>query len=253
MHAKVVIFGENSIFAAMKKVLFALFLTFCATTWATEANQPKEFAPELAALLKAYEGTAAPLLPVAEKRGDIERDFSVVPGRMFVPRAITVDKPRCRVYVLNAFNDTLFSCGVCASRNRGQKRFADDCRTPEGTFKIHGVYNSTDWTYKDTDSKCYGPFFIHLKTPRFYGIGLHGTNAPGSIPGRSSHGCIRLLNENIRIVKGLVTKDLLVTVLADKTATGPTEAPTKAEKKNKPETPKEESSEKPEPAVTDTI
>ena len=28
-------------------------------------------------------------------------------------------------------------------------------------------------------------------------MGLHGTNQPGLIPGRPSHGCIRIKNENI--------------------------------------------------------
>lgn len=200
----------------MKKLFLALFLAVCGIAWAEQDNPVKEFTPELTALLKAYEGTSEPVLPVEEMRGEVSRDLSVVPGRMFLPRSITVDKPRCRVYLLTVFNDTLLRYGVCASRNRGQKKTADDCRTPEGTFKIHGVYNSTDWTYKDTDSKCYGPFFIHLKTPRFYGIGLHGTNAPGSIPGRSSHGCMRLLNDNISVLKTLVTKDMLVTVLPDR-------------------------------------
>lgn len=211
----------------MKKLFLTLFLAVCGIAWAEPDNQVKEFTPELTALLKAYEGTSEPYLPVTDMRSDVSRELSVVPGRMFLPRSITVDKPRCRVHLLTAFNDTLLSYGVCASRNRGQKKSADDCRTPEGTFKIHGVYNSTDWTYKDTDSKCYGPFFIHLKTPRFYGIGLHGTNAPGSVPGRSSHGCMRLHNENISVLKTLVTKDMLVTILPDRCPVGQAEAATR--------------------------
>lgn len=215
----------------MRIKIFACLVGLCAVALAAPVEEPRVFSPELTELLTAYKGTEQPFLPATEKRGDIERELSVVPGRMHIPRSITVNKERCRVYLLNIFGDTLQTYGVCSSRNRGQKRFADDCRTPEGTFKLHGVYNSTDWTYKDTGSKCYGPFFLHVKTPRFYGIGLHGTNAPGSVPGRSSHGCMRLLNENIVKLKGLVNKDILVTILPDKTTTGELEAPKESKAK----------------------
>ena len=29
-------------------------------------------------------------------------------------------------------------------------------------------------------------------------IGIHGTNQPGRIPGRPSHGCVRIRNREIR-------------------------------------------------------
>lgn len=214
----------------MKKIVFASILAISSVAGAAPVEEPQTFSPELTELLVSYKGTQDPFLPVPEKSGEIERELSVVPGRMHVPRSITVNKGRCRVYLLNAFGDTLQTYGVCSSRNRGQKRFADDCRTPEGTFKLHGVYNSTDWTYKDTGSKCYGPFFLHVKTTPFYGIGIHGTNAPGSVPGRSSHGCMRLLNENIVKLKSLVNKDILVTILPDNATSGALEAPAKKPK-----------------------
>ena len=91
----------------------------------------------------------------------------------------------------------------------------EDWRTPEGTFHAYGIYNSTDWTYKDTQDKCYGPFFIALWTPPFWGIGIHGTNSPYSVPGRRSHGCMRMHNEDIVRVKQMVDKDTPITVLPD--------------------------------------
>lgn len=175
------------------------------------------FGELLEEVIARYKGTRKPVFPeIDDELWDvIDSPVSSVPGRMSLPRHVTVDKPRMRLYVCNALGDTLARYPVCASRNRGQKRSEDDCRTPEGTFKVVGIYNSTDWTYKDTDDKCYGPFFISLFTPRFWGIGIHGTNAPYSVPGRRSHGCMRMHNESIVKVKALVNKDTRVTVLPD--------------------------------------
>lgn len=176
---------------------------------------PSALAPSTADMVSRYGGTREVRLPKLDNRAAIPRPQSTVPGRMHMLRTITVNKDARRLYLLNALGDTLLRFPVCSSKNRGQKEKADDCRTPEGTFPLYGVYNSTDWTYEDTDQKCYGPIFLSLKTPRYWGVGIHGTNAPGSVPGRSSHGCMRLHNENVVRLKPLVQKDLLVTVLPD--------------------------------------
>ncbi len=131
---------------------------------------------------------------------------------------IIVDKRATRLFVVNVFGDTLMSFPVCCSRNLGQKKARGDCRTPEGTFGVLGVYNSTDWRYQGTGAKCYGPYFIHLNTPSSSGIGIHGTNAPGSVPGRHSHGCMRLHNDDIRKLRTVVTKETRVTILPDDAA-----------------------------------
>lgn len=175
------------------------------------------FSPEMEQVILSYKTTRVPVLPDHDEEDwkCIDSEYSSIPGRMNIPKNVIVDKPRVRLYILNVFGDTLAHYPVCASLKRGQKRAADDWRTPEGRFKIVGVYNSTDWTYKDTQDKCYGPFFISLYTPRFWGIGIHGTNSPGSVPGRRSHGCMRMHNQSIVKVKALVNKDSRVTVLPD--------------------------------------
>ena len=189
----------------------------------TEAEAPF-FSPAVEAALAAYGGTEKPVLP-EDGRKHIDRELSTVPGRMFMPRKIEIRKDACRLDLCNAFGDKLMSFPVCTSRNRGQKKTRDDCKTSEGTFNLYGAYISTDWTYKDTNQKCYGPFFLALNTPFYTGIGIHGTNAPGSIPGRRSHGCIRVHNENIVKLKGMVTKDILVTIFPDKVSPEPADAP----------------------------
>ncbi|OAM26332.1 hypothetical protein A7P95_09850 [Eikenella longinqua] len=40
-----------------------------------------------------------------------------------------------------------------------------------------------------------GPVFVRLGPPRL-GLGIHGTNAPGSVPGIRSHGCVRMHSNN---------------------------------------------------------
>lgn len=135
--------------------------------------------------------------------------------KLKLPVTIVVNKKKRRLYVYNQFGDTIKSFPCCPSANYGQKQAKDDSRTPEGTFGIWGIYNSTNWTYKDTNSKCYGPWFIYLKTGPWTDIGIHGTNSPGSVPGRHSHGCIRLHNEDIRWLKLWVTKETKVIVLPD--------------------------------------
>ncbi|WP_302063023.1 L,D-transpeptidase [uncultured Duncaniella sp.] len=44
---------------------------------------------------------------------------------------------------------------------------------------------------------------------------MHGTNSPYSVPGRRSHGCMRMHNEDILIVRQMVDKDSKVTILPD--------------------------------------
>lgn len=179
------------------------------------ADAQTTFQPAVERLLTEYSGTSAPLLPDPDGWETIDSPVSAAPGRMRIPKNIWVDKPRTSLYIINVFGDTLGRYRVCASLKRGQKRKADDWRTPEGVFRIHGVYNSTDWTYKDTKDKCYGPFFVSLITPGFWGIGIHGTNAPSSVPGRRSHGCMRMHNEDIARVRRMVDKDSRVTIMPD--------------------------------------
>ena len=176
-----------------------------------------DFSPLTVTLIKNYRATAIPELP--EPDGEVWAQFdspcSAAPGRQRVPRTVVVDKPGTRIYVITALGDTLFRSRVCASLKRGQKQKRDDWRTPEGLFSIMGIYNSSEWTYKDTGDRCYGPYFISLITPGFWDIGIHGTNAPYSVPGRRSHGCMRMHNDQVTLLRTLIHKDSRVLVLPD--------------------------------------
>lgn len=117
---------------------------------------------------------------------------------------IYVSKPQMRLYVVDANDSVIYSCGIACGLRKGPKQEKDDYKTPEGHFEIAGMFNSTDWIHKRKDGRevkgCYGPYFLRLRTGRFSGIGIHGTNAPGSIGRRASEGCIRVNSANIVVL-----------------------------------------------------
>lgn len=117
---------------------------------------------------------------------------------------IYVSKTTMHLYVLNANDSVVFTCGIACGLRRGDKKEKGDYKTPEGNFHISGMFNSTDWIHHTKDGRdvkgCYGPHFLRLSTGRFGGIGIHGTNAPRSIGHRASEGCIRVNSENIIVL-----------------------------------------------------
>lgn len=63
----------------------------------------------------------------------------------------------------------------------------------------------------------YGPLFIRLSTPGFKGIGIHGTHDPETVPGRETHGCIRLKNDDLVKLSKFVDKGTVVVILPSRT------------------------------------
>lgn len=118
---------------------------------------------------------------------------------------IYISKPKMRLYILNKNDSVLFSCGIACGIRKGDKTSKGDYRTPEGHFRVVGIYESTNWVHKTRTGRkvkgCYGPYFLSLATGRFSGIGIHGTNAPHSIGKRASEGCIRVNTKNIIHIK----------------------------------------------------
>ena len=132
---------------------------------------------------------------------------------------VIVDKGKMRVELYDKFGRLKRSYPCACGRGFGNKRSKGDCRTPEGFFRAAKAKNSTDWHYTDENGKRsekagqYGPRFIRIITPGYSSIGIHGTDAPWSIGGRRSHGCIRIKNENILELAGFVEKGMPVIVL----------------------------------------
>lgn len=119
------------------------------------------------------------------------------------PYFFIVDKEIMRVGVFDRYGQEVVSYGICCSRRYGTKHKRADNRTPEGFFSVEGIYDSTHWLYTNDNGYTspargqFGPRFIRLAIPNTMSIGIHGTSSPGSIGRRSSHGCIRVTNDNI--------------------------------------------------------
>ena len=117
-----------------------------------------------------------------------------------------------RVYDRDENGDTVivaqYPC--CMGKNKGNKQKRGDMRTPESPagkpFKITMIQDASTWRHDFKDGrgniKAYGHWFLRLATPGHSGIGIHGsTNNAKSVPGRASEGCIRLLDEDIILLK----------------------------------------------------
>ncbi len=126
-----------------------------------------------------------PVLPVGSTGWVPRRDLG---GYHLVRTHLVVDRARLRA--------TLFSEGrpiFSAAIGIGKARWP----TPAGEFYVRGRLRSL--------SPFYGPLAFGTSArsavltdwPAGGFVGIHGTNEPELLPGRVSHGCIRLTNEEI--------------------------------------------------------
>lgn len=137
----------------------------------------------------------------------------------FEQRYVKINKAELRLSVLEG-EEELFSCSVAIGRNIGNKEKNCDMKTPEGTFAICSIEDSSNWKHDFNDGKglrkgAYGPFFFRLKVPGFNGIGIHGTCKPESIGTRDSEGCIRLNNADLMILRQYVYINMSVIITKD--------------------------------------
>jgi lipoprotein-anchoring transpeptidase ErfK/SrfK len=92
--------------------------------------------------------------------------------------------------------------------------------TPEGTFEIETCLEEPDWYTPDGGVIRYGEpghaigtRWIGLKATRDHsGYGIHGTDDPSSVPGRTSAGCIRMLNSAVEELYPLVAPGTIVEI-----------------------------------------
>jgi len=102
--------------------------------------------------------------------------------------------------------------------------------TPTGDYEIKGVYRDPSWHVPKSiqdemrrkgktvqtvvppgPDNPLGPVFIRFGEPKL-GLGFHGTNAPASVPGFRSHGCVRMKNDDALALADTVKKGASVTV-----------------------------------------
>jgi hypothetical protein len=103
-------------------------------------------------------------------------------------------------------------------------------KTPTGSFDVTGIYHDPSWHVPKSiqeelrnqgkpvitvvppgENNPLGKVFIRFGEPGL-GLGMHGTNAPGSVPGFRSHGCVRLKNPDALELASLVNVGAAVTV-----------------------------------------
>lgn len=216
------------LFALLGGVL-VLALVFGAYSYLSAADEPpaasvtasagKQPAPTAAAPAEAStkEGPAAP----AARAEDMAAEESARPAAAPAGTSILIKKSEFRLYLLEDGN-VIRSFPVALGKNAGQKRVSGDMKTPDGSFPIDEVIDSSDWTHDFGDGKgeiegAYGPYFISLDTSELSGgawdgIGIHGTHDPASIGTRASEGCIRMHNSDLLALKKHITVGTEVTI-----------------------------------------
>lgn len=133
---------------------------------------------------------------------------------------IVVDKNTLTLSVIKD-NKTVFKAPISVGMNKGNKQRRGDHKTPEGTFTIKDILNSSSWDHDFKDGKgkvkgAYGPWFFRIKHPQWTMIGIHGTCFPNTVGKRASDGCIRLRNKDLLALKPYVKVGMKVIITKDK-------------------------------------
>lgn len=117
---------------------------------------------------------------------------------------IRIDKETLKLYLYQGKDKIVKTYPVAIGKGTGQKKTRTDLITPEGTFKIWRVIqDATQLVYDpkwfdepgEPQKGAYGAKLISFYNP--WQIAIHGTNAPGSIGKKVTHGCVRLKNRDI--------------------------------------------------------
>ncbi len=137
---------------------------------------------------------------------------------------IVVVKSEFKLYLYEGTN-LIKVYPVAIGKNPGDKQKIGDCRTPEGNFYIVSIEDSSKWVHDFGDGKgpikgAYGPWFLRLYTGKectrskksWTGIAIHGTHDESSIGKMASEGCIRMKNEDVVELKGMVKKGTTVII-----------------------------------------
>lgn len=132
-----------------------------------------------------------------------------------------ISKKDYRLYVYETGQDTTLAATfpVCYAINPEAKQGEGDNRTPEcgmkNPFRIKEVVNAASWVFNFNDGRgdipAFGHWFIRLDLCHSFpdnpalaanrSIGIHGsTGNELSIPGRDSHGCVRMYDEDLEVL-----------------------------------------------------
>lgn len=124
---------------------------------------------------------------------------------------VVVRKSQFVLELVTSAGTKRFPIAIGSNPDCADKQAEGDCRTPEGEFKVASIEDSSDWQHEGR--RAYGPFFVRLSCPPWTGIGIHGTDEPGSMGTRATLGCVRLRNEDLLAVVRAVTPGTRVVIL----------------------------------------
>ena len=201
-------FGTSSYFLNADEPTVQVTATAPAPSSADEAPTPAPPVAAAAAEPTVAEPASAPPTPPP-------------PTSVPISTSILIKKSAFRLYLLESGN-VVQSWPIALGKNEGQKRVSGDMKTPNGSFPIDEVLDSSYWTHDFHDGKgeiegAYGPYFISLDTSALSGgawdgIGIHGTHDPASIGTRASEGCIRMHNNDLLTLKNQISVGTQVTI-----------------------------------------
>ena len=153
-----------------------------------------------------------------------------------IGKFIIVNKGNQKLSVYSEYGTIIEEFDVSTGSNAGNKIRSGDSKTPEGVFSLINIEDALSWEYDFDDgagpvSGAYGPFFLRLNVnkdrifknvsdpfvfsqdDKFKGIGIHGTHDNSQIGHRASHGCIRLKNKDLLVLKEHVSLGMQVIIL----------------------------------------
>lgn len=106
---------------------------------------------------------------------------------------------------------------VAVGARFGNKQISGDLRTPEGEFIIESIHDASTWGQNSDNGNgyiqsCYGNWFLRLRTPPYYGIGIHATIRPHTIGTRATEGCTTMNPDSLDRLRPLVREGMPVTI-----------------------------------------
>ena len=140
------------------------------------------------------------LVCAAAQAAVVEQKFSPKAEEMWVK----INKDKLRIYLCKGTGEVLKNYPIAIGSGKGKKKTRTDLITPSGVFKIWRVVEDASQLVYDPkwfgelgepQKGAYGAKLISFYNP--WQIAIHGTNSPGSIGRRVTHGCVRLKNKDI--------------------------------------------------------
>ena len=123
-------------------------------------------------------------------------------------------------YTLSLYkgNELVKNYSIAVGKNKGDKQYVGDNRTPTGNFKIVSIEDASRWKHDFRDGKgkiagAYGPWFLRLDAKGWKGIGIHGTHDPDSRGTNATEGCIRLSNDDVSELRQYAYRNMPVKIL----------------------------------------